>query len=414
MRTHPRKLIALALPLALFFAALLPIANIFACGGFFCTTAPINQQVERIIFAQKGDTISAYVQINYTGPDADFAWVVPVPSVPEVDVAEMAMFDELDTMTSPVYIGPPVPECALQNLPVASVAEGAGGDVTVFSSGEVGPFGFDVVGSDDPQALVNWLRDNGYRIDPPMEPLVQVYVKEGMLFLAMKLRPGQGVQDIQPVKMTYTSSRPMIPLRLTAVAANPNMGVLVWLLGNTQYESDNYKKITITDDEIQFGPFGGSNYFFLRSQKIDEVDGRGFVTEFAGPTSELKAVDPDLQALLSDYPYLTRAYTEMDPAQMTVDPTFRYNDNLPPVSNVHDLSARADVYPCAAETQAASVAISVPPVVRTAVPDILPQAAPNSDQVLVPRTWIFVGLCSVGLLFAGIAAGVMIGRRSSK
>ena len=75
--------------------------------------------------------------------------------------------------------------------------------VEVFASGEVGPYGFDVVGSEDPDDLVIWLRENNYRVTEAMEPLIDLYVEEGFVFLAMKLRPGQGVQDVEPVKVTY-------------------------------------------------------------------------------------------------------------------------------------------------------------------------------------------------------------------
>jgi hypothetical protein len=402
------QIVALA-GLAVIMVSLLAPAATLACGGFFCTTSPINQQVERIIFTQKGNDITAYVQINYTGDDADFAWVVPVPSVPEVDVVEMDMFTELDTMTAPIYIGPPIPECALQDLAVMAVPEAAGaGGVTVYSSGEVGPFGFDVVGSEDPDALINWLKENGYRITPEMEPLVHVYVKEQMLFLAMKLRPGAGVQDIQPVKMRYVSDRPMIPLRLTAVAANPNMGVLVWLLGNAQYESDNYAKLEIPDSDIQFFPFGGNNYFALRTQAIDGVGGQGFITEFAGPTSDLAAVDEDLRALLREYPYLTRMYTEISPEEMTVDPTFPYNESLPPVSNIHDLSNAPSPYECAQNT----VEIAVPTAIQQVAPGVVSEVAPRG-VIAIPKTWLYVGAAALvgGVL---LLAGFVIGRRAGK
>ena len=48
--------------------------SVFACGGFFCTTTPVDQNAERIIFTQNGDgTVSAYVQIEYTGSAPDFS-----------------------------------------------------------------------------------------------------------------------------------------------------------------------------------------------------------------------------------------------------------------------------------------------------------------------------------------------------
>ena len=77
-----------------------------------------------------------------------------------------------------------------------------------------------MVGSEDPDALVNWLHDNDYWVTPEMEPLIDLYVQDQFVFLAMRLLPDSNAQDMQPIKLTYPSERPMIPLRLTAVAAN--------------------------------------------------------------------------------------------------------------------------------------------------------------------------------------------------
>ena len=41
-------------------------------------------------------------------------------------------------------------------MAVPAMAESDG--VQTFASGEVGPYGFDVIGSDDPNALINLLR----------------------------------------------------------------------------------------------------------------------------------------------------------------------------------------------------------------------------------------------------------------
>ena len=186
--------------------------SVLACGGFFCVDTPVDQNAERIIFTQNRDgTVSAYVQIEYTGSAPDFSWILPLPEAidaSDIEVPEdaMAAFSELEVATDPVFIPPPLPECVI-NAPIM-MAMAPQASVEVFASGEVGPYGFDVVGSDDPDALVTWLRENSYRVTEAMEPLLDLYVEEGFVFLAMKLRPGQGVQDVEPVKVTYPSSGP--------------------------------------------------------------------------------------------------------------------------------------------------------------------------------------------------------------
>jgi hypothetical protein len=405
------------LPLVLFAicAMCLPASDAQACGGFFCTNVPVDQSAERIIFAvnEAAGTIDAYVQINYTGSPDQFAWVVPVPNPPQVDVADIATINELDGLTRPNYISPPIPGDCQIPMPAAAGGEG----VTVFGQGSVGPYNYAVVGSEDPQALVQWLRDNGYQITKAMEPLVDVYVKEKMDFLAMKLQPQKEVKDIQPVKMTYKSSKPMIPLRLTAVAANPDMAVVTWIFAKSQAEPENYAKVAISDDDIVFGVFSGTNYTSLVSQAADQHSGQAFVTEFAGPTKDLGATDPTLSTLLRQYPYLTRVYTRLSPEEMTLDPVFRFNPDLPTISNVHDLSKDMRVWDCdggstsnrvlnPAETAAAVV---VTPI-ATAVAALTGTPAATAGN-FAARYGLLIVLIGLGLLLIGLTAGLMLGRR---
>ena len=323
-----------------------------ACGGFFCTDVPVDQNAERIIFSQNTDgTVSAYVQIEYTG-SADFSWILPLPEAIDADGVEvpedaMAAFQELEAITNPLFVRPPLPECArrIQSRALADSVTVA--SVEVVASGEVGPYGFDVVRSDDPDALVVWLRDNGYRVTEAMEPLIDVYVDEEFAFLAMKLRPDFGTQDIEPVKVTYRSAAPMIPLRLTAVAANPDMAVRVWIYADMQAKPTNYARMDIRFEDIVLSAnTRGDNYRSLVSRAANEYGGRAFVTEYAGPTSSLIVAHPLLRELGDRFAYITRLNTVISPEEMTVDPVFGYDPDLDDVSNVHDLTGMRGLYDC--------------------------------------------------------------------
>jgi hypothetical protein len=158
----------------------------------------------------------------------------------------------------------------------------------------------------------------------------------------MKLQPNQGVQDIQPVVMTYQSLHPMIPLRLTAVAANPNMSIITWILGDGQALPTNYAHPLIHDNDLRSSFFaaGGTNYLQMVDDTVDLYQGRAFITEYAGATTALQnaASDPLVKKLLTDYPYMTRMFGRISPEEMTIDPTFELSNDAPDVSNVHDLS----------------------------------------------------------------------------
>jgi hypothetical protein len=411
--TKKRLFLFTSLLLTVLLWNLAPAAH--ACGGLFCQNNPVDQNAERIIFTQNNDgTVTAIIQIQYTGFDEDFSWILPLPDAIEADavqVPETAVnaFTELESRTNPVYIAPPTPRCAQDfdfsfgfGFDEAVQMAAPTSEVMVFASGEVGPFAFDVIGSGDPDALINWLRDNNYRVEESMEPLINVYVNEQFVFLAMKLLPDQGVQDIQPIQVTYPSEKPMIPLRLTAVAANANMAVLTWFYANNQAIPTNYAHMEIPDHDITFFSSGGNNYRQLLSQKADEYSGHAFITEFAQGTHTIVFNDPLLQELGQRFAYLTRLNTVISPEEMTIDPMFDYDPQRADVSNVHDLSDAVGLYDCEREK---GVRIR-----NVASLENAPAAANESGGTFT--NGILVGVGGVVVLGGLLGLGVMIGRRS--
>ena len=320
---------------------LMPLAAL-ACGGFFTPGTPLDQNIERIIFAVAPGSMTVYEQINYSGSASDFAWVLPVPSVPKLDTAPVNTFRNLDQQTVPRFIGPEPPQCG---LPPLGLRPGSSGlpprGVNVYSSGTVGPYAYDVIGSSDPAALSKWLLGHHYHIPDQVQPAIQSYTQAHMLFLAMRLQPQAGVQDIQPVKVTFATTQPqvMIPLRMAASSAMPHMGILVWIFGSGRFVPQNYQPLQIRKTQIALDPYAGANYEQLVERAASQANGHGFITEYARPSSMLSTEgDPTLAGLQKGYSYVTRLYTRISPEQMTLDPVFAAQSGLPNVSNVYDLS----------------------------------------------------------------------------
>ena len=396
--------------------------TVTACGGLFCQNSPVDQNAERIIFTQNRDgTVSAIIQIQYTGFAEDFSWILPIPTpitAEDIEVPETAMtaFLEIEQLTNPVFIAPSRPDCAELDadfgFALGSAAPSAEeSSVEVFASGEVGPFGFDVIGSEDPNALIIWLRDHSYMVTEQMEPLINVYVQEQMVFLAMRLLPEQGVQDIQPIKVTYATERPMIPLRLTAVAANPDMAVLVWFYGEKQAIPTNYAHMEIADEELTFFTFGGNNYRTLLGQRADEFGGQAFITEYAAPSHELVVTDPLLVELGRNYPYLTRLNTVLSPEEMTVDPVFDYDPQRRDVSNIHDLSNMTGLYDCERSGEGSASTISLP-----AFGEVTFGGSQDADEPVNGNTFLtgfFLGgfLVFLGILVIGFSGYLIMRAR---
>ena len=380
-----------------------------ACGGLFCQNSPVDQNAERIIFSDNGDgTITALIQIQYSGSAPDFSWILPMPSaITNDDIAVPegadAAFTELEIATNPRYISPPLPECA--EMVMADMAfEAEEGGVEIFAEGEVGPFGFVVIGSEDPDALINWLRENEYRVEPAMEPLIDVYVEEQMVFLAMRLLPGEGADSITPIEVTYRSAQPMIPLRLTAVAALPDMAVLVWFFGDAPVRPENYAHMEIPDEAITFWDFGGNNYRSLVSRYANENNGQAFVTEYAQPTANLTFNEPLLNELAQKHRYLTRLNTVISPEEMTLDPVFAFDSSLPDISNIHDLSETTGQYACERDAATSGVVAAVDEALRGE------EAVAEQNDVLPYQPSLGARLVTGGavLLCVGLVLGIAV------
>ena len=298
---------------ALVLAGVLPASRAEACGGLFCSaSAPVNQAAERIIFSKNDDgTVTAVVQIQYEGPSDEFAWVLPVPGIPTVKVSSDLAFTRLQGASNPQYsfITEVEGRCkrrrgsdASSGAPAADGnfgtggAGGAGGEgVNILDSGTVGPYDYVVI---QPQAsyakvgdvVVEWLTNEGYDVVPPggdpdeISSLLGAYMLEEMNLLAFRLTKGNDTGTIRPIWITYESERPMIPIRPTAVAANDDMGVMVWVLGESRAVPVNYKALELNEVLINWLN-GAGNYNQVVIAAANEAGGHGFVSERAGSSS---------------------------------------------------------------------------------------------------------------------------------
>jgi hypothetical protein len=165
--------------------------------------------------------------------------------------------------------------------------------------------------------------------------------------------------------MTYDGDKPMIPLRLTAAAAQPEMGIVTWILSDKRWAPENYFDLKIPDSLIEFDQYGyQNNYLTVVSREADKVGGEAFVTEYAKPTAPLvqtmqnqfaptpagEAARTALVQVLQQHPYITRLYTRMSAEEMIDDPLFMVAGDSSDVENVHDLTPKNfDYSTCPAE-----------------------------------------------------------------
>jgi hypothetical protein len=273
-----------------------------ACGGMFCDAVqPVDQAAERIVFAWAEDDtcsdgrITVEVQISYEGDADDFAWVVPVPDVPELFVSNDAAFTVLANATVPTF--PLVDEefgtcdggmfTPMRDADSAG-AEGGGDDqqggVNVIASETVGPYDTVVLQATNAGVLVEWLQEQDYAIPSDLEPVLQPYLAEQQYFVALKLSSHKDAGDLSPLGMTYCGHAASIPIQLTSVASIDDLPIEVFVLGPTRAVPDNYLHVRINEAAIDWYG-GGLNYRDVVRRAANEAGGQAFATDFSGRSS---------------------------------------------------------------------------------------------------------------------------------
>lgn len=268
-----------------------------ACGGFFCSNIDVAQSAERILFAvdEELGEVEAHVQIFYSGPAPEFAWVVPTPSIPELFTSSDEVFAVLDAATRPTFVleVDEIDECTYDpqfEYDYAASPSDADGGVEVVAEEQVGPYDTVTLQATSSEELLAWLLDNGFNLPTGLDAVLAPYVADQSYFVAMRLSNDKSVGDIQPIGMRYVSDAVSVPIQLTSIAATPDMRVEAFVLGATRSVPESYLHVQINEAAIDW--FGndwftpvGSNYADVITRAANEAGGHAFATDFSGSTS---------------------------------------------------------------------------------------------------------------------------------
>lgn len=275
-----------------------------ACGGCFHGPQLPNEEGtqvtgHRMIMAIGKEQSTLYDQIEYVGDPSDFAWVLPIRGQVTVGLSSDVVFNALGQRTSVVVQPPPNPcpqydTCNTPDFGIGSSATGTGGGtageggVTVNVEEVVGPYETVQLSSTDPTALTNWLDQNGYEIPTEIEPIIAAYVDDGFDFLALRLSPGEGVDKMQPVRVTSMGASVNLPLRMVAAGTGATTTVTLWVLSEGRYEAQNFPNFTISADDLVWDwSLGRSNFNDLRQAQYESSNGTAWLTESSTQMSDV-------------------------------------------------------------------------------------------------------------------------------
>ncbi|MEM6290732.1 MAG: DUF2330 domain-containing protein [Myxococcota bacterium] len=286
-----------------------------ACGGFFCDGGPqpmpVDQTGEDILFVMDDAGVEVHIRVEYDGEAENFAWIIPVSSVPtDFNVGSEALIDAVKAASVPTYgITNTADDCSLDDAEGfgdtdASPGEGGfgtsgatggdsgdgddGGGPVVLAEETVGAFDITVIGEGEGQELTaqqvfDWLGENGYQQDEAALPIIEEYLQEDHSFAAIKLNGSAGVDELHPIALKFDHAAPCVPLRLTRIAASDDMDVRAYFLADDRVVPQTYKHVLVNPLKIDWIN-QAANYKEVITKAVDaeSAEGRAFVTEYAG------------------------------------------------------------------------------------------------------------------------------------
>ncbi len=197
------------------------------CGAYVPENPGSSVADERALIAWDGTTEDILMSLSVTGSSDKAAWVMPVPSAANVTLGDTEVFEELGTLTAPRVEyhdswWPTLPLLVWAGAPPPDTAGLPGGRVNVLGRQRLGPFDVTRLAADDPAALANWLKDNGFPHPEGLDDNLAPYVADGWEIVAVQLVPAEAdgslTGALQPLRLSFASDTVVYPMRLSRSA----------------------------------------------------------------------------------------------------------------------------------------------------------------------------------------------------
>jgi hypothetical protein len=251
-------------PAIIILLLLLTIPAAMGDGAFIPATATakvtIPDQRALIHFADGVQTL--VIDTSLTSSETNLAWIVPLPSPPELEATTRGLFTTLAMITAPrifhdqshgwiaiaVLFGslafvvgsfirghPRRVEIGVLFLflwllaglllPALATAKGGGGGnlsgsaIEILKRETVGSYDTVTIKGSEGAGLINWLSEHGFETPKAHFPIIEQYARAGWVFVAARVTTAQNgeAHRVHPVAFRFPTERAVYPLKLTAV-----------------------------------------------------------------------------------------------------------------------------------------------------------------------------------------------------
>lgn len=197
-------------------------------------------QLNLVVLDRERGQVRLVPNIQFTGVSRDFALVVPTPSWPDFELAPATIWTEALAATRPLRARD-TGGCNRNTVELLGSGTGSAFDegVIVHEERTVGAFHATILSSDDPLALVNWLRDHAFALREADAARFAPYVARDWYFTAMRpdstdpanvMPPAGWNNTVDPVVVRFAAATFELPLPILAINSGTAVPVVLWIV----------------------------------------------------------------------------------------------------------------------------------------------------------------------------------------
>ena len=243
--------------------------------GFYVSKADgtLKNKTSQVILVRDGNRNVITMFNDFQGDSKDFAMVVPVPVVlqkNDIKVVDQQIFNLLNEYSKPrlveyfdqnpcaqiYYNQKAAPSAALQDVVVSGYGSRKSKEeqVKIEAKYLVGEYDILILSAKESSALKNWLDQNGYKIPPKAEEVLEPYIKSNLKFFVVKVNeqekkklPGK---FLRPIQISFNSPKFMLPIRLGMANADGDQDMIVYAFTKKgRIECTNYRTFSLPTGE---------------------------------------------------------------------------------------------------------------------------------------------------------------------
>jgi hypothetical protein len=206
------------------------------------------------------------LQVKYKGEASDFAWIVPVPSEPDVRAVDGDIFAEISEYTQ---------QRGWWNAAFYFRKHGIREEkVEVLERKKVSVYDVAVLNAKDASVLISWLNENGFSFPQKGRRILEEYIEKKWTFAALRIHPDEEKLWVEkslnegtlvPLKFTFLSKEIVYPLKLSSLNKGETE-VLLYVF---------YKDAVVHPDFVADAPPAGEFFFYSMDAQL-VLDARHF------------------------------------------------------------------------------------------------------------------------------------------